>query len=181
MKFKSIFDKAAPAFHLYASDLIADRRWRSMSLNERGLKSTLECECWVNKSVPSNIPLLAKILGFPEQEVRGSLTESVMSFFKEGNGEIICPDLDDYKTHLDERRKKMSEGGKKSQAVQKSKESDVSHLQSNHERSEKGGEEQSKAEQKRAEQVFKEKTLEEDVKELSPENQAWVDDYNREE
>ncbi|MEB3315637.1 MAG: hypothetical protein VKK32_05450 [Candidatus Melainabacteria bacterium] len=88
MKFKSIFDKAAPAFQLYASDLIADRRWRSMSLNERGLKSTLDCECWVNNSVPSNIPLLAKILGFPEQEIRSSLSENVMSFFKEDNGEI---------------------------------------------------------------------------------------------
>jgi hypothetical protein len=181
MKFKSIFDKASPAFQLYASDLLAHRKWRSMSLAERGLKATLECECWVNKSVPHDIRLLAKFLSFSEEDIRTNLTDNVMSFFEVKNGEIICPELDDYKVRLDERRKAQSEGGKKGQAIKKRKEGNVIYLEGLPEGSEKRREEQNRVEQKKAEQVFIEETLEEELVDLSPENQAWVDDYNREE
>jgi recombinational DNA repair protein (RecF pathway) len=104
-----------------------------------------------------------------------------MSFFEVKNGEITCPELDDYKVVLDERRKAQSEGGKKGQAIKKRKESNVIYLEGLPKGSEKRREEQRRAEQKRAEQVFIEETLEEDLKELSAENQAWVDDYDSEE
>lgn len=153
MKFKSIFDKTAPAFQFYASDTMADRRWRTMSLQERGLKITLDCECWTNKSAPRDIATLAKCIGYSYEEIEHSLTERVISFYEVNNNEMISPELNDYKFLLDERRKKMSEGGKKTQAAKKRNNS-FDTLKGNLTRSEKNREEQNGIEMNREEQVF---------------------------
>jgi hypothetical protein len=153
MKFKSIFDKTAPAFQFYASDTMADRRWRLMSLQERGLKITLDCECWVNKSAPLEIGSLARLIGLSCEEIEKSLTERVISFYEVNDNEIISQELNDYKVILDERRKRMSEGGKKTQAAKKRNNS-FDTLESNLTRSEKNREEKNGIEMNREEQVF---------------------------
>lgn len=105
--------KTAPSFQFYASDTMADRRYRSMSLEERGLLISILCECWVNRSLPSDPQSIGKWLGFAKDSIEATLTERVLSFFKIDKNEIISPELERYRTELEERREKMSQGGKK--------------------------------------------------------------------
>ena len=62
-------NRAAPAYQEYASDILANRSYRAMTLAERGLWDTIRKECWVNGSVPSSKPELAKYLGVRRQRV----------------------------------------------------------------------------------------------------------------
>ena len=55
--------RPAPAYQEYASDILANRSYRAMTLAERGLWDTIRKECWVNGSVSSSKPELAKYLG----------------------------------------------------------------------------------------------------------------------
>ncbi len=105
--------KTAPAFQFYASDTMADKRYRSMSLEERGLLISILCECWVNRSVPSDPQSIGKWLGFGKELIEAALTQRVLSFFKVNESEITSPELERYRTELEERREKMSQGGKK--------------------------------------------------------------------
>jgi hypothetical protein len=105
--------KTAPAFMMYASDTMADRNYRLMSLEERGLFLSLLCECWVNRAVPTDSSGLAKLLGFPVDTVRTTLTERVLSFFERKGGEIQSAELERYRKTLEDRRDRMSQGGKK--------------------------------------------------------------------
>jgi hypothetical protein len=106
--------KTAPAFQLYASDTMADRRFRTMSLAERGLFISFLCECWVNRSIPADAQSIAKLLGFGLDEIAASLSEKVLSFFvKNDEGELVNPELERYREKLDEAREKMSKGGKR--------------------------------------------------------------------
>lgn len=106
-------EQTAPAFQLYASDTIADKHYRLMSLEERGLLLSLLCECWVNRSVPADPDALGKWLGYPAGEVKNALSSRVVSFFSLSNGELVSPKLERYRKELEERREKMSKGGKK--------------------------------------------------------------------
>lgn len=105
--------KTAPAFQFYASDTMADKRYRSMSLEERGLLISILCECWVNRSVPSDPQSIGKWLGFAKESIETALTQRVLSFFKIAESEITSPELENYRTKLEENREKMSRGGRK--------------------------------------------------------------------
>lgn len=105
--------KTSPAFMFYASDAIADKNFRLMSLGERGLYLSMLCECWVNHSVPASNDALAKWLGFQTSEIQNTLTPRVLEFFTEENGELKSPELERYRKELEDRRKKQSIGGKK--------------------------------------------------------------------
>lgn len=106
-------EQTSPAFQLYASDTIADKHYRLMSLEERGLLLSLMCECWVNRSVPADPDELGKWLGHPSGQINAALSSRVLSFFSVENGELINPKLEKYRKELEERRAKMSKGGKK--------------------------------------------------------------------
>ena len=86
----------SPAFMFYASDIMADKRYRLMELHERGLLITLKCECWVNGSAPADPDELAKWLGFAQEKIKSALTQRVLEFFKIGDGELIDPAIDRY-------------------------------------------------------------------------------------
>lgn len=101
----------APAFQEYAASMMARTEYRVLSLEERGLLYTMRLECWVNGSLPSSPPTLSRVLGYTVDQVERALP-GVGAFFLIDDGLIRCPELDDYKTHLDERRKRQSEGGK---------------------------------------------------------------------
>ena len=92
---------------------MADKRYRLMSLAQRGLYITLLNECWVNRSVPSSKEELGKMLGIRFDEIVESLTPAVLSFFELHGDELICPELEGYRVKLEERREKMSSGGRK--------------------------------------------------------------------
>ena len=102
-----------PSYQEYASDLLANRHYMLMSLSEHGLFDVMRKQCWVNKSVPTDKEHMAKIIGCKVSEVEANLSPHVLHFFIEKDGEYICPELDDYRYNLEERYRRISEGGKK--------------------------------------------------------------------
>lgn len=104
--------KPAPAFLCYASNIIADKRYRLMSPAERFVWVSVYLECWPNKAVPADPARLAKYLGFTVEEVKSGLTDQVLSFFREEKGELISPELEEYRATLAQRNKLKSRGGK---------------------------------------------------------------------
>lgn len=104
-----------PAFQCYASNLIADKNYRLMSLRERGLWVSMYLECWVNEEIPLSQDMLAKFLGFEVDEINLAMTKTLMSFFSSKDDVIVCPELDDYRLTLKSIRKKQSDGGRVAQ------------------------------------------------------------------
>lgn len=100
--------------------MMANISYRIMSLAERGLMDSMRRECWVNHAVPAAPDLLAKVLGFPADEVRNALP-AVMPFFTEMEGRLICPELENYRAHLNSIRERQSTGGKLGAAISHSK------------------------------------------------------------
>ena len=108
-------NRDAPAFQEYACSMMAKIEYRTMTLAERGLLYTMRLECWVNDGLPANPAnpaSLAKVLGYSEAEVKKALP-AVIPFFVEIVGFFSSPELDRYKLHLADARKKMVEGGQK--------------------------------------------------------------------
>ena len=101
----------APCFQVYAANVLASRPFRQADLVARGLVYTLLCEFWVNHRLPHNPADLAKILGLDAKEVAAALP-AAMAFFKIDSEGIYSPQLEDYRTHLNEIRDKQKKGGK---------------------------------------------------------------------
>jgi uncharacterized protein YdaU (DUF1376 family) len=116
------FIRPPPSFQFYPSNVMSTIQYRTMSLAERGLMMTIQNECWVNKSIPSDIGILAKMLGYSENEVKLTLTSNVMHFFSKTDDKIISPELVAYREYLDERRRAQIEGGKEGARRKKEKE-----------------------------------------------------------
>ena len=114
-------NRKPPCYQEYAATMLANRRFRYMTLAERGLLYNLRLECWENKEVPANSSELAKYLGIEETEISKALTVNVKSFFNESNSLFNCPELEDYRRHLEEIKLKQSKGGKKGAAITNSK------------------------------------------------------------
>lgn len=104
-------NREPPAFQEYAAQMMARTDYRVLSLQARGLLYSLRLECWVNGAMPADAGVLARVLGFSHEEVAGVLME-VRPFFVEQNGQLRCPELDDYRTHLNQRRERQSQGGR---------------------------------------------------------------------
>lgn len=105
-------DRPAPAYQEYASDILANRSYRAMTLAQRGLWDTIRKECWVNGCVPSSIPELAKYLGLDLNEVTKLMDSKLMFWFKIINDDLRCPEIDSYRLKIENRRQSMSEGGR---------------------------------------------------------------------
>lgn len=110
-------NRKPPSYQEYAATILSSKSFRVMTLSQRGLLFTMRLECWVNQSIPSSLNELAKYLGFTHQEITDSLSADVISFFSNSEGLYICPELEDYRQHIKERREKQSAGGKKAAAV----------------------------------------------------------------
>jgi hypothetical protein len=104
-------NRDAPAFQEYAASMLARSDFRALDLVARGLLYTLRLECWVNGSVPADPMRLAKVLGLQAEGVRTALPE-LAPFFKVKGSDLTCPELDDYRAHLEDRRRRQSAGGK---------------------------------------------------------------------
>ncbi len=89
--------KPTPAFLCYASNIIADKRYRFMTPIERSVWVSIYFECWPNHSVPADSYELAKYLGYPVEVIKAGLTERVLSFFKAARGELTSPELEEYR------------------------------------------------------------------------------------
>lgn len=110
-------NRKPPAYQEYAASTLANRQFRLMNLLERGLLYTLRLECWENSQIPAVADELAKYLGCDVREIQQGLTNGVRSFFVEENGLFSCPELDNYRQHLEARKTKQSEGGKQGAAM----------------------------------------------------------------
>lgn len=106
-------NRDAPAYQEYAASMMAKLDYRTMTLSERGLLYTMRLECWVNDRLPADPSRLAKVLGCDVKEVAEALP-ALFAFFVEQDGFYSSPELDSYKLHLADGKKKMSDGGKKS-------------------------------------------------------------------
>jgi len=104
--------RPAPAYQEYASDILANRSYRAMSMAERGLWDTIRKECWVNGSVPSSVPVLAKYLGIDANHLRELLSPTLISWFNLTNEDITSPEIDAYRLKIELQRQGMSEGGR---------------------------------------------------------------------
>ena len=62
-----------PAFLCYASNIIADKRYRLMTPSERFVWVSIYLECWPNNAVPANSIELAKYLGHPVEDIEAGL------------------------------------------------------------------------------------------------------------
>ena len=109
-------NRKPPAYQEYAATILAQLPFRAMNLQDRGLLFTMRLECWVNIRLPGNHAELAKVLGLPIDEIAGSLS-NVMPFFDLQDGFIICPELEDYRMHLADQKKKQSQGGKRGSRI----------------------------------------------------------------
>ncbi len=122
-------NRKAPAYQEYAATMLSNKHYRLMSLAERGLLYALRLECWENQDLPTNTGELAKYLGVQESEVKTAFKERVKTFFKIEGDKLTCPELDDYRQHLNDRKTKQSEGGKKGSAKTNAKFKDAGNLQ----------------------------------------------------
>jgi hypothetical protein len=113
-------NREAPAYQEYAAATMARTHYRVMTLAERGLLYSMRLECWVNRSVPADPHMLARVLGYDAGEVVNALP-GVMPFFTSDGREITCPELEDYRAHLAAIREKQSSGGKQGAAKTNSK------------------------------------------------------------
>lgn len=104
-------NREAPAYQEYAATVMAQIAYRTMTLQERGLLYSMRLECWVNGKLPERPAILAKVLGFSEQDITSSLP-AVMPFFAVSEGFIVCPELEDYRKHLLEQKEKKRNGGR---------------------------------------------------------------------
>jgi hypothetical protein len=96
----------------YAAAMMSVVEYRTLTLSERGLLYSMRLECWVNHSLPESPSTLARILGYDVAEVKSALP-AVMKFFSFANGQIVSPDLEDYRAYLKRIRDKQKEGGKR--------------------------------------------------------------------
>lgn len=103
--------KDVPYFPMYAANILASRNYKLMSLGERGLWVSITLECWVNGGVPSNFQHMAKILGFPEQEISQFFSNYQTTFFHIENDQYISKELEEYRQGYLATREKQRLGG----------------------------------------------------------------------
>jgi len=105
-------NREPPAYQEYASNILAKFDFRHLSLAERGLLYTLKLECWVNVALPADPEKLSRSLGLPVDQLNDALP-ALASFFSVDSNTIRCPELENYRRDLAERRAKQSAGGRK--------------------------------------------------------------------
>ena len=163
--------KDVPYFQLYAANFLANREFRLMSLDERGLLISIYVECWVNSNVPVNPAELAKCLGFSELDVSKAFTNRIKSFLVEKEGNYIAPELEGYREKFMDGRRKQSEGGKAGARKKKEKFlGKVDEVEGAPEGQPKGSLNQINSNSIKSNQF-----LRKDV--MTEENKKWVDDY----
>ena len=121
----SLMASPLPWFRMFAAHYLADRNFRTMNLEERGLILSMLLECWASIDVPKNANELSQILGVPLDQVKRALTSKALSFFEERGDAYFSKFLDDQRTQFLAERKAKKEGGQKGAAIKKLKASAV--------------------------------------------------------
>lgn len=164
--------KPAPAFLCYASNIIADKRYRLMTPIERSVWISIYLECWPNHAVPADPIELAKFLHFSIEDIKAGLTPRVLSFFREVNDELNCPEHEEYREKNRLRNLKKSAGGKKGAERKRYMASkELGNVQGTPRSTPKGSLIQSKLNQINQTQSIKEDSV--------PVDDPWVNDYEK--
>lgn len=160
--------KPVPYFPLYAASFIASKEFRLMTIEERGLWITIQMECWVNGSVPSDLKELGQYLGVNPEVIERSFTQKQLSFLERINHELKSPELEEYKNDFMERREKQRLGGIK--GAKRKKDKALGQLESLAKGQPKGS-----LIQINSNSINSNQLLNKDV--MSDENMKWVNDY----
>jgi hypothetical protein len=123
-------NRRPPAYLEYAATILANRQYRSMTLAERGLLFSIRLECWENKQVPASPVELAEYINCNVSEIK-SLTDRVKTFLHEENSSFTCPELEDYRQHLADRKALQSKGGKSGAAITNANKKKLNDVSSN--------------------------------------------------
>lgn len=102
-----------PAYQEYASSIISTRAFKFLNFAEKGLLWHIRLECWINGSLPSDSGELSALLGGSKDEI-SELLKKIKPMIKISKAEIRCPDLDDYREHLEAISLTKSTAGKAS-------------------------------------------------------------------
>lgn len=103
-----------PAYQQYASDTLANERYRLMTLAERGLLESMRMQAWVSGDLPASHEDLARLLGVTLEDAEQNLTPAVLSFFRDdGQGRMFCPELIFQRQQMDDIRTERSRSGRK--------------------------------------------------------------------
>jgi hypothetical protein len=121
--------KPVPYFPLYAANILASKPFKMMTIEERGLWITIQMECWVNGSVPSDLKDLAKYLGVGHDEVQRSFTQKQYSFIQKVGSELKSPDLEVQRKEFMDRREKQRIGGMQGAENKRQKQAKVQAMQ----------------------------------------------------
>jgi hypothetical protein len=166
--------KQPPAYQMYASDVLATKEYRMMNLEQRGLFLSLHLDTWVNDEVPYDTKDLALFLKIPYDEVTRARSTHLHKFFIKNGDYFQCPEHDDYKAMLEERRQKQSKGGKKGQRIKQSKAKGVPSSEPEGSRVEESSDELSSKEVSRE----KSSSGETSFKHISEGIEEWVREYD---
>ena len=164
-----------PYFPCYASNLLADRNYRTMSLLERGIWISIYLECWPNGGVPEDLKKLSRYFGVDESLIREGLTSEVLSFFQTKDGLFISPELEDYRIGVLKRRELQRLGGIKGAKNRKPKESYQDYPEGQP-IGEAVGELQGSLNHIKLDQVNSNQLIDKRV--MSHSNDAWIKDYD---
>ncbi len=104
-----------PAYNVYASDDLASSRYYGLSVGERGLLDSMNRAWWVERHLPRNPILLARVVRLDTTEVEKYLTPSVLRHFVADEvvpDELHSVELQRQFNHVLEIREKQAIGGK---------------------------------------------------------------------
>lgn len=102
----------APAFQLYAADVLADANVVVLTNEELGAYFRLICHCWREGSLPNNSKKLAKLSSSGRRWKR--ISESVLPLFLTNTaGDLIHKRLDEEREKQRKRREALSAAGNK--------------------------------------------------------------------
>jgi len=106
--------RPAPAFMEYASDMLVNTS--GMSLDERGLLTSMRWRCWTHNEIPRTPELLAPLIGIAADQIQASLTAKVLGFFtptKEHSDSLSCTELENYRLEMMAKRESNRKNGAK--------------------------------------------------------------------
>jgi uncharacterized protein YdaU (DUF1376 family) len=105
----------SPAFQFYAKDFLSDVRVMAMSLEEVGAYWKLVSICWLEEGLPSELPVLARLLHVTPSKM-ARLWPAIEPCFRLESGLYQHTRLDRERAKQDEYRATQSEAGKRGAA-----------------------------------------------------------------
>jgi len=106
----------APAFQLYAGDVLADGDFAAMEYDERGVYFTLLCHAWLEQGIPADPKRLARLLRIPPRRF-ARLWEAVSACWVPNPADperLVQPRMERVRADQREYREQRVQAGKRS-------------------------------------------------------------------